>query len=79
MLEKSDYVGFMKQALINDAEMLNQIEAFIAAHSLGPSTFGRASIGDARLVDDLRKGGRSLTLRTANRIATFMNEYSKVQ
>lgn len=75
MLDKSDIVGFMERELINDAEMLNRIEAFLDNHDIGASSFGRSVIGDPRLVGDMRKGRRSLTLRTANKIAAFMDTY----
>lgn len=68
----------MKHALINDAEMLERIEAFCQQHSLGTAAFGRASIGDPSLVTNLR-GKRSLTLKTANRIAAFMASYEAEQ
>lgn len=65
----------MKHALISDAEMLERIEAFCKTHNLGTAAFGRAAIGDPSLVGNLRKE-RSLTLRTANKIAAFMSEYA---
>lgn len=68
----------MKHALISDAEMLARIEAFCQQHSLGTAAFGRAAIGDPSLVGNLRNE-RSLTLRTANKIATFMSEYAAPQ
>jgi hypothetical protein len=79
MLDKSDIVGFMKQELINDAEMLHRIEAFLTSNRIGASSFGRSAIGDPRLIGDMRKGKRSITLRTANRIAAFMETYAPTE
>lgn len=68
----------MNHALISDAEMLARIERFCAEHQMGTAAFGRSSIGDPSLVANLR-ANRSLTLRTANRIAEFMATYRPAQ
>ncbi|MFN3474055.1 MAG: hypothetical protein ACK4ZW_08425 [Blastomonas sp.] len=68
----------MKHALISDAEMLERIEAFCELHGMGAAAFGRASIGDPSLITNLR-GTRSLTLKTANKIADFMASYEAQQ
>lgn len=68
----------MNHSLISDAEMLERIEAFCQHHNLGIAAFGRSSIGDPSLVANLR-GNRSLTLKTANKIAAFMATYSPEQ
>lgn len=41
---------------------------------MGVTTFGRSAIGDPNLVTNLRSG-RSLTLKTANAIVSFMADY----
>lgn len=64
----------MINALIDDAEMLQSIETFLEKHEMGAAAFGRAAIGDPSLIGNLRKK-RSLTLRTANKVAAFMSEY----
>lgn len=39
-------------------EILEQIEAYLAANRVSPSTFGRQAAGDPRLVFDLKQGRR---------------------
>lgn len=39
-------------------EILEQIEAYLAATKVSPSTFGRRAAGDPRLVFDLKQGRR---------------------
>lgn len=65
----------MATQLASDADILNQIEAFCARHGMGVTTFGRSVIGDPNLVGNLRNG-RSLTLKTANAIVSFMSTYT---
>jgi hypothetical protein len=61
--------------IITDAEMLDQIERFLAAHTMKPSRFGLEAMGDGALVQQLR-AGRSLSLRNAERVVRFMASYS---
>jgi hypothetical protein len=65
----------MDIGLASDADGLKRIEAFCEQHSMGVTTFGRSAIGDANLVANLR-AGRSLTLKTANAVVTFMAEHA---
>lgn len=60
--------------ITTDSELLAQIEEFLTSHSLSPSRFGRAAMGDAGLVTHLRKG-RSLTLKSAEKVVHFMRTY----
>lgn len=64
----------MISSLPDDADVLASIERFCVEHQMAPSTFGRSAIGDGSLVENL-KGGRTLTLKVANRIVRFMAEY----
>ena len=64
----------MSDALFTDADMLAKVDAFCARHAMAPTTFGRLAAGDGSLVPNLR-AGRSLTLKTANRVADFMTSY----
>lgn len=61
--------------LASDADILTRIEQFCREKEMSTTTFGRRAIGDGNLVSDLRVGKRSLTLKTANRIISFMAEY----
>ena len=68
----------METAITSDAELLARIEAFCADHTMAPTTFGRAALGDGSLVANL-KAGRSVTLKSAQRVAQFMATYSADQ
>ena len=60
----------------SDADLLAQIESFLVAKSMAPSRFGLGAIGDGALVFQLRDGKRSLTLKSAQKIARFMAEHT---
>ena len=64
----------MAAELASDAEILERIEKFCEANNLPPSTFGRLALGDANLIPNLRTG-RSLTLKSAQRILDFITSY----
>ncbi len=48
------------------AELLTDIEAFLAERNMSPTAFGREIMGDPRFVFDLRKTKRSPQLRTVD-------------
>lgn len=52
-------------------EILEQIEAYLAATKVSPSTFGRRAAGDPRLVFDLKQGRRPRK-GTAERILRYL-------
>lgn len=54
-------------------KLLEQIEEYLAASSVSPSTFGRQAAGDPRLVADL-KSGRRLRQRTEERLRRYLNQ-----
>jgi hypothetical protein len=56
-------------------ELLSQIEAFSAAHSLSEWQFGELALKDRHFVRQLREG-RDIRLSTAKRVREFMSEYS---
>lgn len=71
--------------IITDAQLLAQIEAFLAKHKdhMTPSRFGREALRDPALVFQLRgatnnKDGkpRSLTLEKAVKVAEYMRDYT---
>jgi len=64
----------MMEPLPDDADVLKSIERFCDENALKPSKFGRLAIGDGSLVNGLRNN-RSLTLKSARKIANFMADY----
>lgn len=56
--------------------LLRMIEKFLRQHEMPPTTFGRASVRDPRLVFDLR-GGREPGERIKRRVEHFMNTYRR--
>lgn len=51
-----------------------RVIAFLALTGMPPTTFGMKAVGDPSLMRQI-KGGRSPTLRTADRVLAFMDEY----
>jgi hypothetical protein len=60
--------------IITDTDLLDRIDAFLAAQDMAPSRFGLEAMGDGALVSQLRSG-RSLTLKNAARVIAFMSQY----
>jgi hypothetical protein len=54
--------------------ILHDIEKYIGAMGMAPSTFGRKAVNDGKLVTRLREGG-GITLHTAGKIRSFMTHY----
>jgi hypothetical protein len=57
-------------------ELLTDIKEFLAAAEMAPSRFGRESINDGHLVRRLEQGC-TVTLKTAERVRTFIAEKQK--
>jgi predicted transcriptional regulator len=55
----------------SDEKLLYEIEVFLRETGMSKSAFGRAVCGDPRMVPLIIKG-RSVTLRTYDRIQAFM-------
>ena len=55
----------------SELKLIVDIEAFLKESGMSKSAFGVAVCGDGRLVDSMRRG-RSVTLRTYDRITAFM-------
>lgn len=55
------------------AALCRRVEAFLAETGMKPSTFGRRSVNDSKIVPRLRQDC-GLTLNTARRIEKFMRE-----
>jgi hypothetical protein len=57
------------------SELLEKIEAFLKAKGMSATAFGKAALGDPRFVSDLRKGTRSVTMRTNDTVLAFIAEH----
>ena len=57
-----------------EQQFASRLSAFLRRTGLRPTTFGRMALGDPNLVRQI-DGGRSLTLKTADRVLAFMAEY----
>ena len=57
-----------------EQQFRSRVRAFLGRSSLSPTRFGRMALGDPSLVRRIERG-RSLTLRTADRILAFVSEY----
>jgi hypothetical protein len=56
-------------------QFIGRIDQFLADTGLAETTFGRLACNDSTFVADLREG-RSPSLRTMERVETFMNDYA---
>lgn len=53
--------------------LLREIEAFISAKAMAPTTFGRLAVNDGKFVGRLRNNG-NITFATAERVRAFIRE-----
>lgn len=64
---------------VMQSTILSEIEAFVDAHNMADSTFGREALGDWRLIDELRGKNRSRPRRlwpeTEAKVRHFMATY----
>lgn len=65
--------------LLTDKALLDMIETFLVQHDMKPTRFGVLAMNDGSLVFQLREGKRSLSLRNAERVVRFMDEYATQQ
>jgi hypothetical protein len=56
------------------ANLINDIEAFMASHGVSPTAFGQRALGDRHFVRQLR-AGRRLWPETEAKVRTFMATY----
>lgn len=56
-------------------QFLAEIEAFLTANEMDPTNFGRKSLNDPNFVFDMRKGDRSPSAKTIDRVRSFMANY----
>lgn len=59
-------------------DLLSDIEKFLRKHGMAPSTFGLNAVNDGKTVDRLRSG-KTITMRTAEKIRRFMHDYESPQ
>lgn len=57
-----------------ERRLVQRVEAFLRESDMPPTVFGRAAIGDPRLVADLRDG-RETGLKVTCRVEHFMNKW----
>ena len=54
----------------------SRVSAFLGRSGLSPTAFGRKALGDPNLMHQIERG-RSLTLRSADRVLAFMDEHDR--
>ena len=54
----------------------SRVSAFLGRTGLSPTAFGRMALGDPNLVRQIERG-RSLTLRSADRVQAFMDAHDR--
>jgi hypothetical protein len=58
------------------ARFCGQVEEFLAATGMRPTTFGRSALGDPNFIFDLRKG-RSPSAQVMDRVAVWIQGYER--
>ena len=71
-------IACLPMSIMTDAELLAEVEAFLAATSMAPTRFGREVMADGALVQHLR-AGRSLSLGNANKVVAFMRDWQPAE
>lgn len=61
------------------AELLSEIETFLARTGMTPTAFGRAALNDGMLIPNLKKKGRRLWPETEAKVRDFMREKEPTQ
>jgi hypothetical protein len=64
--------------IITDAQLLEQIDAFLVSTKMAPTRLGLEALSDGGLVKSLR-AGRSLSLRNAEKLVNFMAAYQPAE
>lgn len=60
--------------IMTDAELLDEVDRFLARTEMAPTRFGLETLADGGLVKSLRSG-RSLSLRNAAKLVAFMSAH----
>ena len=63
--------------VISTGKLTQKIEEFLAASGMSPTVFGRKVLKDPNFVFDLRNGTRSPSIRTAEKIYSFIESQQK--
>lgn len=64
-------------AIPSDRQLLEQVEGFLSRTKIAPSRLGLEALSDGALISQLRKGRRSLTLKSADRLLRYMEQYER--
>lgn len=68
-------ISLMSMQIMTDAQLLEQVEAFLDRTGMAHTRFGREVMADGALVQHLREG-RSLSLKNANKVVSFIAAYT---
>ena len=69
--------GFQRSVMETLEEYVrSRISAFLEDTGMGPTTFGLKAVGDRNLISQM-EGGRSLTLRMADRVLAFIADHER--
>ena len=60
-----------------EGQFISRLTAFLGRSGLSPTAFGMKALGDPNLVRQI-ESGRSLTLRSADRVQAFMDEHDGI-
>ena len=60
-----------------EGQFIARITAFLGRSGLSPTAFGKKALGDPNLMRQIERG-RSLTLRSADRVQAFMDEHDGI-
>ena len=60
-----------------EGQFISRVTAFLGRSGLSPTAFGRMALGDPNLMRQIERG-RSLTLRSADRVQAFMDEHDGI-
>ena len=60
--------------MINDEQFLERIKSFQKHHNLADTTFGVRAVNDGHFIKWLKNGG-SPTIRRANKVIAFMQNF----
>jgi AMP nucleosidase len=63
--------------VISLTDLQSKIEEFLSATGMSPTVFGRKALKDPNFVFDLRNGSRSPSIRTVEKIYTFIDAQQK--
>jgi hypothetical protein len=67
---ENDTVSFMEDALVKE------IRQFLADTGMSPLYFGKIAVGNSEMVPRL-ENGKTVTLRTAQKVRRFMSSYRR--